>query len=388
MKRTIKIVILTGVLVFSMNFKAWSQQKFDFDFRGQVIGWTNFNFQDKFTNQSGLRYIPELSSGWQINDSWKLDAEASANAYGVSTYTDESFSTDAELSPYRLWLRLSSERFFLRAGLQKINFGSASILRPLMWFDQMDPRDPLQLTDGVYGLLARYYFLNNANIWLWGLYGNDNLRGWDFLETEKKTPEFGGRVQLPAGPGEIALSFHHRSIGSDSIYNSLLMGYMKYPGFEQNRIGIDGKWDLGIGIWFENSLKNNNDFIIPGQKWVNQFTGGADYTFGIGNGLNLKVEHLLWLTGDELLDEPEKVNYTAVSANYPIGLFDQLTAIIYYNWKDNNWYRFINWSRQYDNLILYLMGYWNPESFDIYQNTDQTSLFAGKGVQFMIVFNH
>ena len=69
-------------------------------------------------------------------------------------------------------MRYSSDQFELRLGLQKINFGSASMLRPLMWFDQMDPRDPLHLTDGVWGLLARYYFLNNANIWLWGLYGN------------------------------------------------------------------------------------------------------------------------------------------------------------------------------------------------------------------------
>jgi len=56
-----------------------------------------------------------------------------------------------------MWIRLSTKQFELRAGLQKINFGSATLLRPLMWFDKIDPRDPLQLTDGVYALLARYY---------------------------------------------------------------------------------------------------------------------------------------------------------------------------------------------------------------------------------------
>lgn len=35
-----------------------------------------------------------------------------------------------------------------------------------MRFDQVDPRDPLKLTDGVRGLLGRYCFLNNADIWL------------------------------------------------------------------------------------------------------------------------------------------------------------------------------------------------------------------------------
>ena len=67
-----------------------------------------------------------------------------------------------------------NNKLHIEPGLQKINFGSATMLRPLMWFDQVDPRDPLQLTDGVWGVLGRYYFLNNANIWLWGLYGNKN----------------------------------------------------------------------------------------------------------------------------------------------------------------------------------------------------------------------
>ena len=67
-------------------------------------------------------------------------------------------STDFRFKPYRLWLRYSTSHLEIRAGLQKINFGSSNILRPLMWFDKMDFRDPLMLTDGVYALLGRYYF--------------------------------------------------------------------------------------------------------------------------------------------------------------------------------------------------------------------------------------
>ena len=85
----------------------------------------------------------------------------------------------------------------VRGGLQKINFGSANLLRPLMWFDQIDPRDPLQLTDGVWGILGRYYFLNNANIWVWGLIGNDQRKGWEVIPSVKNKPEFGFRVQMP-----------------------------------------------------------------------------------------------------------------------------------------------------------------------------------------------
>jgi len=79
-----------------------------------------------------------------------------------------------------------------------------------MWFDQIDSRDPLQLTDDVWGLQARYYFPNIANIWLWGLYGNNERRGWEAVPVSKNIPEFGGRVQLPIPSGEIALSYNHR----------------------------------------------------------------------------------------------------------------------------------------------------------------------------------
>ena len=54
-----------------------------------------------------------------------------------------------------------------RLGLQKIDFGSALLIRPLQWFNQIDPRDPLRLTNGVYGILFRQYFNDNSNIWLW-----------------------------------------------------------------------------------------------------------------------------------------------------------------------------------------------------------------------------
>ncbi|MDR1585772.1 MAG: hypothetical protein LBS07_06360, partial [Prevotellaceae bacterium] len=98
----------------------------------------------------------------------------------------------------------------VRLGLQKINFGSAQLFRPLMWFDAIDPRDPLQMTDGVWGGLFRYYFQNNANFWLWTLYGNDEVKGWETAPSAQSLPEIGGRVQLPLKQGEVALSYHLR----------------------------------------------------------------------------------------------------------------------------------------------------------------------------------
>ena len=110
------------------------------------------------------------------------------------------------------------------------------LLRPIQWFNQIDPRDPLQLTNGVYAALGRYYFLNNANIWLWVLYGNEKTRGFDVLESNWKIPEIGTRIQYPIPKGEIALSYHYRT--ANSINQSFLNPYEKIP---EHRIGIDGK---------------------------------------------------------------------------------------------------------------------------------------------------
>ncbi|HPG73422.1 MAG TPA: hypothetical protein PLM49_03960, partial [Bacteroidales bacterium] len=173
--------------------------------------------------------------------------------------------------------------------MQKINFGSASMIRPLMWFDKLDPRDPLQLTDGVWGILGRYYFLNNANLWLWALYGNKEAKTWEIGNTSLQRPEFGGRLQLPVPKGEVAFSYHNREVDKS--------GMGEIPAIveivNENRFGLDGKWDLGVGLWFEAAWmhKSKNMGIF-----TNQFSAcvGIDYTFGVGNGLNLIFEQLLF----------------------------------------------------------------------------------------------
>ena len=155
-----------------------------------------------------------------------------------------------------MWIRLSSTQYELRAGLQKINFGSASIFRPLMWFDQMDARDPLQITDGVYGLLFRYYFVNNVNIWAWGLFGNMKTKGWEARPTRKYSLEYGARIQVPLFKGELAATYHRRS--ADFGEGFLPVAQEGDPAVPENRFGIDGKWDIGIGLSIRR-LRSVND---------------------------------------------------------------------------------------------------------------------------------
>ncbi len=203
---------------------------------GQVSSWLNFNTGNELPLWGGIRYIPQVNYSVRSESKGLFDTELSFNIYGSGgLHPFDSSSFSGKLKPYRGWIRYSSDQFEIRLGLQKINFGSASMLRPLMWFDQLDPRDPLQLTDGVWGFLGRYYFLNNANIWLWGLYGNNERRGWEVIPVNKRIPEFGGRLQLPVTAGEIAFSYHHRIADSRDIDESIA-SFDKIP---ENKFGFD-----------------------------------------------------------------------------------------------------------------------------------------------------
>jgi hypothetical protein len=256
-------------------------------------------------------------------------------------------------------------------------------MRPLMWFDQMDPRDPLQLTDGVWGLLARYYFLNNANIWLWGLYGNSSRKGWEMIPVNKKIPEYGGRIQLPVNKGEVALSYHHRVADSRDL-GSEINSFDKIP---ENRFGFDAKWDLITGFWIESSYTNKRkDLGI----YTNQFVinAGIDYTFAFGNGLYVAFEQLMAAYDEKPFSFSDNILFSLLMVNYPLGLFDRLSTIIYYPWSGGSVYSFINWQRQFDKTMLYVMAYWNPDTFQLPAQAESKNIFAGKGIQIMFVFNH
>ncbi len=283
-----------------------------------------------------------------------------------------------------MWGRFSTSRFEARIGLQKINFGSASLLRPLMWFDRIDPRDPLQLTDGVYGLLLRYYFLNNANIWIWGLTGSDDLKGWEFMPSEPKSVEFGGRLQHPLGKGELAFTYHHRNI--DPNTSPFLPDTPGSSPIPENRYAIDGKWDLGIGLWFEGTLTHQDSDWLP-LPWQRAINIGMDYTFGLGNGLNVIGEYFIYESSQNALTAGEGITFSAISLNYPLSLLDNLSCIFYYDWDNKEVYSFLNWRRTYDQWIINVIGFWNPDQFQIYQNRPENNLFSGKGFQIMLIFN-
>jgi len=342
------------------------------DFQGQASSWGTINNQSQ--SQIGIRYIPDCTLIKSISENWSLESEIACQ--GVQWWQFDQLdlhSKKRQLKAYRLWLRLSSSQFEARIGLQKLNFGSARMLRPLMWFDRLDPRDPLQLTEGVTGLLLRYYFLNNANIWLWGLYGNKDPKGFEIFPTSERNPEFGGRIQYPLYKGEIAVTAHHRIV--QSIESS------------EDRLAFDGRWDIEIGLWVELALTRLDWRLIP-ENYQKLGTLGMDYTLGIGNGLYCQAEHFTLQASKKWKDPGPTRKLTALSVNYSFGMLDLVSAIIYYDWDETDWYRVFQWQRTYDFWQIHIMGFWNPDQFQLIQFRSDQSLWIGRGIQCMIVYNH
>lgn len=353
------------------------------EFKGQAIGWTTLNPAEPFQAQVGLRYIPELSFSIPAGK-YSVDGELSANIWGSAMWQGDSTVLDEQLSFYRMWLRFSGDQFELRAGLQKINFGSAQMFRPLMWFDRIDPRDPLQLTDGVYGLLGRYYFLNNANIWAWALYGDDKVKGWEFIPSLKRSIEYGGRVQLPLYTGEVAATYHHRTADPTAILPDSITLDNKVP---ENRIALDAKMDLAVGLWTEIALIHQ-DLSYTEQHYKTMLNVGMDYTFNLGNGLNMMGEGFGYLQGERPFANKEGLAFGLLSASYPVNIIHNASIMLFYDFTNDNFYRFINWTVAYDKWSFYVMGFWNPETYSLYNVDPRTSLYGGWGFQLMAVFNH
>jgi hypothetical protein len=375
------------LFIMALTVRPGLPQQAGIGFKNQLSGWGGVNFSTPVESQAGLRYIPQLSPWYESRKLGRLDAELSANLFGNLRFEETAYDTATyDLKPYRLWLRYSTNRLEIRAGLQKISFGSASILRPLMWFDKMDFRDPLQLTDGVYGVLGRYFFSNNINIWLWSLYGNEKTKGWELVPTVEGQPEYGGRIQTPFPRGEIALSYHYRRADFSSLY--ALIPFQTETAFNENQFAFDGKWDLGVGLWFEGVARLNDEENQLLSRWETNYVIGMDYTFPLGRGLQFMTEYFHYSNHPDDGVAEVKRNYSAAVLSYPLSIAHTVSGMVYYDWDTDEWYRFVTLQMRYDHLSVHLMAFWNPEDAGLFNiGRDDPGLFAGKGFQLMLVLD-
>jgi hypothetical protein len=285
---------------------------------------------------------------------------------------------DSEVDLYRADIRYATTRTETRIGLQKINFGPAVLLRSLKWFDRLDPTDPLQLTDGVYALRFRYDTLNNSNYWVWVLYGNDDPKGYEYMPSTSDDVEIGGRIQYPLFSGDLAFTIHSRKV------NGLLLNV---PEFRENRYALDGRWDVGVGLWFEGLFQEQNTDFIP-YKWTKRVSFGTDYTFNVGSGLYFLLEHMSTTMSGKMMEWNQDYNISAFQMSYSLGILDSISAIGYYSWEQDKYYQHLNWMRTYDNFIINVSLHYYPETSFNNTGLTQGTITGGRGIQVMVIFNH
>ena len=347
----------------------------EWDFRGQLSlrgsGWKNNRV---WYGGFGTQYIPNFLVSKELSSTRLIDFELAMYAF----VNKEAGVKRDDFRPYRLNFRYATQQSEIQIGLQKINFGPAQLLRSLMWFDRQSPTDPMNIAEGVWGLRYRYNFLNNANIWLWGLYGNDDPKGWETYGSDKCIPEFGGRIQLPVPLGEFALTSHHRKI-SGSTYK-MFDGDM-VTDIQETRFALDGRWDVIVGAWFESVVQvqdyGDDDYFTK------LLTLGTDYTLGIGNGLYVLGEHMISRISPDLTGFDQESQLSVVMLSYPLGLFDNIIVMGFYSWETEDAFQYISWQSSYDKIVLNLALFNFP---DMQISTINT--LGGSGAQLMLIYNH
>ena len=190
---------------------------------------------------------------------------------------------------------------------------------------------------------------------------------------------------MPFYNGEFAITYHHRQADLKKVSPGQIPA--NDESIPEDRLGLDGKWDIGVGLWFE-AVIVRQQIDLAEMKYQRFMNVGMDYTFSLGNGLRALLENFIYETSNKIFGTGNNTGFSALSLSYPISLLDQITGIVYYDWKNENWYRFINWQRTYNRWQIFLIGFWNPDQFKIYQNRGDNNLFAGKGIQIMVVLNH
>jgi len=104
--------------------------------------------------------------------------------------------------------------------------------------------------------------------------------------------------------------------------------------------------------------------------------------------LNITAEHLVINASDKLFSNWERLSFTGIALGIPLSVITRASTIVFYDWKNKGFYRFANLSFTFDNLAFNIIGFWNPESFRIFNYTSGPNMFAGAGGQFMVVYNY
>lgn len=365
MKSTLYIILLA---IFSIG-QAQDQAP-TFEWRGQASLFHASALQGSFSESpTTLRYIPQFRVDYQIDQRKRWGFDGAIDLYNHSIGDS---LTRMDVDFYRFTLRYDTPNTQIRVGLQKINFGPARMLRVLQWFDQLDPRDPLALSSGVWAIMGRHYFEGGGNLRIWTMADAPDVTR-SYWPAEDSWPwDVGARLEYPIPAGTFGLTVHRLDVSNVS-------------DVKENRFAGDVRVDAIVGLWSEMMFARIED-----PTWVMDafsIMAGVDYTFGIGNGLYAALEMATTYQGGSGDEMPWQVRTLALTGNYTLGLSDGLTFYLYaldFPIRDSQIIPMLGWQHTRGNWLVYVALYNMPEL----ASGGGMALPAGNGVQLNIAFNH
>lgn len=294
-----------------------------------------------------LVWKPELFGEYFVTPAFRLSGDLSMDNRLKLVFGGGDSAQDLEFKLYRAWAAASFRNTELKGGLQHIRMGVTQIFRPLMWFDRMNPGAFLEETEGVQALTFSHFF-PNPELRLWLLPGSGKTKGAELLPTQEDSWEFGGRIGVLSPLGETGLSYHQREISAP----------LSSDGMLEHRIGFEQRVDGFMGAWLEAAVNVlEQDIQVPekhaGATYPRRSlscTLGGDYTFGVGNGLYLLLEHNLQAQGDQAVKVKDAELQGAVLMSYPLGLLDSLRLLASYSYTGRKGLGTLSWRRTYDLL--------------------------------------
>jgi hypothetical protein len=353
----LRISLLAVLMVLCTALPAWEKT---LDFRNQLSLLGNVKMHrltqkndriELHEAQLDFAWKPELFAELFPNDDIRLSGDLIIDARNSTHYEYDELTDTISLKLYRAWLAASYKDTEVKLGIQHIRFGPAQILRPLQWFDTIDPNSLLQDTEGVQALTLTHYF-PNPEVRFWLLPGTGLTKGNETIATKKGTLEFGGRLGLQSALGATGISYHQRVV---SHY------FEESTDIREYRLGLDQRVDTVIGVWLEAEADMLDNYVMvdvgPEPRLAPRYnasaTLGADYTFGIGNGLYLMAEsNYYWSRGEYQFGIPNDFDgyQSALMLRYPLGLLDSIRAYAAFDLSQDTSVGVISWRRTYDLL--------------------------------------
>tara|TARA_Y100001970_G_scaffold268372_1_gene359565 strand:- start:8927 stop:9952 length:1026 start_codon:yes stop_codon:yes gene_type:complete len=311
-----------------------------FQHNGQL--WIDYNSDNEIASYVA-GYIPEFNmqnNKFEISYSNKIIIE----------------NSDYNNQDYRYWFRYKNNIIDLKIGLQKISFGSAFILRNLNWFDSIDFRNTTNQTIGQKALQLKYFSKMNYNFNFWAIPDNNN------------DVSYGSRLEFSNKFGNYGLVFYkdntnynHSVINMPQIISNqgFLVDFLQLK--ENERIGIDYRYDGIFGLWLESSyIKSINSFNLLNS--MNFATMGIDYTVNIYNGIYVLYELMSYkfeAIDNSVLDG----HISSLMIQYPIGILYDLSFIRIFDNQIKDTYSLIRLITTYDYFTVNYSYSFNPSEY-------------------------